>query len=518
MTRRSRGSCLVPACLVAASLAIANLACDRGADPARSRGSTVTVAYCCATTVLNPSEDMEAKFLVFLPLLALGENGELEGRLARRWEHSPDYAEWTYHLRTEVHWHDGAPVTAHDVKFTLDLLAGRDLLYGPLGFESVTVFDDSTVTIRSREPGPHQTWIVYYPKHLLEQLDPKHAYEWDFWSRPVGNGPYRFVRYLPETMMEFEANPDYYRGKPRIDRVVLKFAGQAGLGELLSGNVDAVSDINPDEVSKLAGDPRFRVYYFVDDVVAWAIYWHGAHPLFRDPRVRRALTLAINRRDLLRLRNLPESMPIFDGPFTPRQLRRGNLPEPLPYDPAAAEALLDSAGWRDQDGVGVREREAKEFRFTAIVPGYAGQGLDKVAVYVQDQLRRVGVRMDIQQVGDFPVLWERVKAGKFEAALGIVVFNPDWLQEFFRADSPLGLTDPQVIALLNRAMASGEPDLQDEVFSRLTDFFRAEVPVTILTPFTRTTVAHRRLHGLSTSGRADPVRYMEELWVEDASR
>jgi len=65
-------------------------------------------------------------------------------------------------------------------------------------------------------------WLSYLPKHVLEHLEPKKFWEWDFWSHPtVSAGPYRFVRYVPETMMEFEANPHYYRGKPKIERVVL---------------------------------------------------------------------------------------------------------------------------------------------------------------------------------------------------------------------------------------------------------------------------------------------------------
>ncbi|MCH1932677.1 ABC transporter substrate-binding protein, partial [Shewanella sp. A25] len=66
--------------------------------------------------------------------------------------------------------------------------------------------------------------------------------EWDFWEHPIGNGPYRFVRLDPETMMEFEANPDFYLGKPQIERVILKFSLDAGLTELLAGQVDVIPD------------------------------------------------------------------------------------------------------------------------------------------------------------------------------------------------------------------------------------------------------------------------------------
>ena len=82
------------------------------------------------------------------------------------------------------------------------------------GAVSVTVLNDSTyrITLHKEAIGsPLDDWTVYYPKHLLEKLDPTEFYQWDFWTRPVGNGPYRYLRRLAKTMMEFEANPDYYR-------------------------------------------------------------------------------------------------------------------------------------------------------------------------------------------------------------------------------------------------------------------------------------------------------------------
>ena len=498
--RRDRGMIMC-----AYMLALVALGCGGGEDRAYSRGSTVVVAYPYETVV-----DETAEYLVFLTLVSYDENGELEGRLARSWEYSPDYRDVTYHLRTNIRWHDGVPVTAHDIKFSMELLTHPDVLEEAPGyFGAVTVVDDSTLTLRG---GNASTDEVYYPKHLLEDLEPKDFYDWDFWHQPVGNGPYRFVRYVPQTLMEFEANPDFYDGEPKIERVVLKFVGGAGLTELLSGNVDAISETNPAQIPKLASDPRFRAYHSL--AVWWvqrALYWRNDHVLFRNPDVRRALTLAINREELLGVINLPQDIPIVDAPYTLTQLRRGQLPEPFPYDPARARALLGDAGWQERTADGVRERDGTEFRFTALV-GTLPMNME-IAVYIQDQLRRVGVAMDIQTLPNLNV-FARIQEGDFEAALS--AFTIGFLQRFhFGERYPLGYENAELVTLADQRDSNWDPETNDRIYRRLAEIFRADVPVTFLFPHVNTTFAHRRLRGLSSPWRADPVVFMEKLWLEE---
>ena len=503
-------------------LALAGLTCARSDDQANSRSSTITILYpvgsersvlrCC-----SPSS------LVFLPLVNRNEAGELEGRLARRWEHSADYRTWTIHLRTDVRWHDGVPVTAHDVKFSLDLRQHPDVLMGTAGAYSVTVLDDSTYTIAYHGAKAHgtplSTWVgaKYYPKHLLEGLDPKEFFQWEFWTHPVGNGPYRYVRHMPQTMMEFEANPDYYRGTPRIERVVLKF-GAPSINELLSGNVDVIQYVNRMDLLTLAGDPRFRMYHSSNGEVVTAIYWNQRHPPFRDRKVRRALTLAINRRELHELVNLPPETPIFDVLLTGRQLQRGEFPKPLPYDPEAARHLLEEAGWRDLDGDGIRERHGAPFRFTTLIPRpyWADMFGEQAAVYIREQLRRVGIQMEIL-ILDRPAVDARLEAGEFEAAIesnrGVSEhINPG---RYYGEGALFGYTNPTAIDLLKQAEATMNPDELDRIYRELWPIFQADQPATFLYPALFTTVAHRRVRGLSTPHRFQPFRGIDDLWLED---
>lgn len=500
-------------------LALALVGCGRIDDRAPADPSTITVLYPIDERGLGPASDEFSDSLVFLPLVTLNERGEIEGRLARRWEHSPDYRTWTIHLRTDVRWHDGVPVTAHDVKFTLDLLAHPDVLREPAGAYSVTVLDDSTYTITYHRAmyGPlNYLGPVYYPKHLLEKLDPKEFLHWEFWLHPVGNGPYRYVRTVPATLIELEANPDYYRGKPKIERVVLKF-GQPSLTALLSGEVDALTYLDRMDLLKLVGDPRFRVYEYTLPAQVTVMRWNQRYPPLRDPKVRRALTLAIDRRELHRAVNLPDGIPIFDVIFTDRQFRRGELPAPLPYDPEQAARLLDKAGWRDTDGDGTRDRDGKPFRFTALVPTQAwtaGTSREGAAVFVQAQLRRVGIHMEIQTM-ELAAARQRLRAGQYEAAVVTTLGGERQHLRRFGEGSPVGLADPRGLELLKQAAATMDPDEMDRIFRELMPIFQAAMPITSLYPVLWTTVAHRSVHGLSTPYRADPVWHLEDLWIEE---
>jgi peptide/nickel transport system substrate-binding protein len=310
-------------------------------------------------------------------------------------------------------------------------------------------------------------------------------------------------------MMEFEANPDYYGGKPRIERVILKFVGEAGLTELLAGNVDiAPADLT--QIPRVAKDPRFRVYSKAS-AGARAIYWKTDHPFFSEPRVRRALTLAVDRRELLRIINLSAELPITDGVFTLRQFRRREWPEPLPYDPDQARALLEAAGWVDRDRDGVREKDGRPFRFTATV--WQGDGIPQLAVHVQQSLRQVGVHMEIQHAEE-ALMWEVLQSGDFEAWMGVGQSGPRSQQRDFGRGNGTGYVNPEAFEVIDSLTATADPEEEDRLYRRLTEIYRSDMPFTRLIPWSRDWFVHRRVRGLSTPFRAEPDAYMEELWLE----
>ncbi len=445
--------------------------------------------------------------LVFLHLALDTADGEdPKPRLLDRWSHTPDYTEWTVHVREGLVWDDGVPVTAGDVKFGIELWTHPDVGYEGRFFDSITVVDSNTLKINYPDP-PRYTiwsdfnwWAMVNPKHLLENLEPARIQEWPFWLEPVGNGPYRYVRHAPTIMTELEANPNYYGDSPKIPRIVLRYGG-SGVTELLGGNVDIAEPVSALDAIRLGEDPRFRIYHDIGYAPV-AIVWNHRNPLFGDVAVRRALTMLIDRRELHQVLNYPADVPIYDVPIHERHHVRGVAPDPLPFDPEEAVRLFASAGWEDTDGDGILDKEGRDFQFTLLTSGHTTE-----AVYVQDQFRRAGIRME---VGTYAgnVVGQRAREGEFDAAIlarGLRIRN---------AGLPglTGYENPELSRHTSAYAVSEIDQTAADMHAReIWRIVEADTPITYLHLDVRFRAAHRRVKGMQNNTEWR----MEDLWIDD---
>jgi peptide/nickel transport system substrate-binding protein len=442
--------------------------------------------------------------LVFLPLLERDENGETVGRLAGAWEFSRDGRDVRLTLRKDIRWQDGAPVTAHDVKFSIELQHHPAVLKEDLG--ETAILDDSTLFIRDFE-GYNED---YYPSHLLENLDPTDFWDWEFWQRPVGSGPYRVVRYVPEIGFVLEANPDYAFGTPKIKRVVVRLMGrQAAYMGLLAGEVDLFP---ADVTTQIAEVPGHRVYYDFSSALPITLFWQTRLPMFQSASVRRALAMALDREALMVIAGYPADLvPVVDGPLG--GVRRRSVPSedggdylpPIPFDPAEARRLLAEEGWVDRDGDQVLDRDGHPFSFTTLVP--AGGMYQRLGTMVQEQFRRAGVLMEVQTLAG-PVIQGRIRAGEFEAAI-----LRNGYGSMGRWDH--GYVNPELDRLQESYGYLRERGPRAELAREITRILQRDVPNFNLVPHPVKWIVNDRIRGLESPWRADPIRYLEELWLED---
>ncbi len=511
----------LPSILAAALLPL--MACmaetDRSASPASdavSEPSTLRLYYQGDEAVFSPAHWVPFPHIVFASLFRRGPDGE-EGWLVDRWEVSGDERTWTYHLREDARWHDGVPVTTADIEFSLDMWNRSDDPDAELELPYVLeVLDDHTFSITYENVGTRDYFhsdVICFPKHHLEPLDPDGVFDWEFWKQPVGNGPFRYVRHIPGVMTELEADPDYFLEGPRVEKLTLRYGGIATV-ELLAGNVDMHIWASPMDQLTLESDPRFD--FSAKLRPADVLYWNVSHDLLSDVRVRRALTLAIDRRELARATGAPDEVPIVDGPADFDDL--DGYPAPLPFDPSEARRLLAEAGWRDTDSDRVLDRDGQEFRFTMLTHH---ERQTAAAVVIQQHLRQVGVEVEVQTL-DRPIVKGRVMKGEFEAAISFGrylqknVFGSQMAEDVLEhgIESPIGYHDPELFLAWDAASTDFAPGAWKRLNVRTWEILQRDVPVTFLIPDVEIVVFDRKIRGVN------PFRgmhWLDQVWIEEES-
>ena len=361
--------------------------------------------------------------LLFNGLLKYSEWLEVIGDLAQSWTVSPDGLELTFVLRPNVRWHDGTPVTAADVQFTyrklIDPAVRTPFSSGYELVESLEVLDARTVRVRYREPfAPAlESWMMgLIPKHLLEHEDLNTA---AFLRRPVGDGPYRFVRWKTGELIELAANPDYFEHRPHLDRYLFRvIPDEATLFlELLTQGVD-LAGLTPLQYTRQTQGAFVERAYRKFRYPSFGFTYIGYNlqdPRFADVRVRRAIDRAVDKQAILDgvLFGLGA---VATGPYPKESWAFNPAVQLAPCDPDAAKTLLHEAGWEDRDGDGWLDRDGRPFRFT-LMTNQDNEVRRQVAEIVQQQLRRIGIDVKIRVIEWSTFVHEFIDKRRFEAVL-----------------------------------------------------------------------------------------------------
>ncbi len=354
----------------------------------------------------HPLAKQVQRYVLFTTLVRYDSALVPQPYLAASWEWSADRRALTFRLRPDLRWQDGAPTTARDVQFTLQ--AAKDPATGYPRQAELACLETVDATAPIPEPRvtltfcrPQQsipdvlTDLAILPAHLLEALPRGELRAAAFNEHPVGNGPFRFVEHVPNRRWVFEANPGFpaaLGGPPAIRRFVLVVVDEATtkLAGIVDGELD-LAGINPmhaDIVRRVSG--RSVLEYPL--LFTYGLIWNTARPPLDDPRLRRAFTMALDRRQMLDayVYGFGE---IADGPVPPSHPLAVPVPH-VPFDRAAARALLDSLGWRVGPR-GVRENGSRRLAFTLSTVGSSDNVLEQL---IQADLGSVGVEMRIRQL------------------------------------------------------------------------------------------------------------------------
>ena len=532
--------------LTLVSLLVLSFACQRGDQQGETatrsatplRGGTLVVAISNDIHGINPlisgADSQTTAVLDRLFLHLFEEQPDYH-------EHPPTFApslvesfEWSadatlleLELRSEVSWSDGVPVTAEDVRWTWQAQTDPDLAWG---------YAQSKENIRDVEvTGPHSLEIHFHrasPSQLADLNEgvilPRHAWgdlpfaEWRsneswFVEQLVVNGPFDLESWTRQEQIVLRRNEAFPRpGLPRVDRVIYRVVPQKQnqIGELLAGEVDFVEQVPPSEVGRLE-QREIQILRF------WArqfnyICWNTGRPLFADPEVRRALTLAIDRQEIVDALWYGFAR-VAVSPFLTSTWAHDPDLEALPFDLEASRRILQSKGWSDTDQDGILDLEGQPFSFE-LITNTGSPVRNDAAVMVQEHLRRAGIQVRLRQL-EFNTVVSRALEHDFDALLGgwdidtsmdlTYAFHTESIENGYNFGQ---FSDPEVDRLIDAANLETDPIVRVQQLREIEAIVHRTQPYTFLWEPQRLSAASKRLRD-ATPSSVSPYFRLEDWWL-----
>lgn len=508
------------------SLVIGQAACAADAAPAAETApvsgkvSTLSYGEYGRPTTLDPitSNDMistRITELMFNGLVGINNKQQIVPELAESWEQSSDGLEYTFHLRKDVRWHpkpgeEAKPFTADDVVFTYNIMMHpRTVTPLKVRYEFISAvkkLDQNTVRFTLKRPIMNA--LPKFTFKIIPEFGPANAAylgrDDPFVQKPIGTGPYRYKETTANGEVVLEANPDYFKGKPRIDRFIAKpFADQNIMNQaLMYGSIDMSVLVNPRNVPEIQGDKRLRLQSY--SALSYQFFGYNIrNPLLADKRVRKAFTLAINRNEMLRS-FFNNQGTVISGPFAPGSWAYNLDVKPLPYDVAAAEKLLNQAGFqKGSDGIMVKD--GKRLVLTLKVPiAQESESVKRVVLAFKNYLQRVGAEINVEFLE-----WQSWKEAVF-ATHDFDIMFASWVFDDSADISSLfhsgeigawrnnfgGYSNPDIDSLLVEAKNTLDYEKRRTIYRKLHEKLADEAPYTFLWTLTNYAAYDRKVRAV----------------------
>jgi ABC-type transport system substrate-binding protein len=435
-------------------------------------------------------------------------------------EHNPVV---TFRLRRGVRFHDGDPFDAADVAFTYQAImdpknaSPRVSSFEPV--KEVEIVDLHTVRVvykRLYSPAIFE-WVSMgiLPEHLMnaaalaremdrrgitgaarEQFSLRQS---ETAQRPVGTGPFRFVRWNRDELIELVRDDGHWKGAPEFEKVIFRNVPDAVTQELefRAGAVDTYT-AQPHQVARYRKDPRYRPVSTVTNTYSYIAY-NLRRPLFQDVRVRRALAMVIDVDSLIENVLYGEAQRV-SGPYYASTVFYNPATPLVPYDPEGAKRLLAEAGWRPgADGILQKDGERLAFKLITNAGAAPRRAIMTVA---QDAWKKLGVDVVTQTFEWTVFLEEFVNPGEFDAlVLGWSggALDPDLYQVWHSSQTGkyqlnfAGYANPEADRLIEAIRVEYDAERRLALAHRLHDLVAADQPYTFLVASRATYVLDRKM-------------------------
>lgn len=479
------------------------------------RGGTLNIAIDADPPSLDPHKTPSSgipHYLLYNTLVTVDrQTGAFIPSLADSWTIADGGKMITFKLHPGVRFQDGTPFTSQAVKATLDRLiapatgAPGASWIGPL--DRVEAPDDLTVRLVFKQPYAPIFSSLRIP--FLAILSPVAIakYGKDYGQNPVGTGPFKFRQWIPGDRIVLDRNPDYAwgakfyqnHGAPYVDSVVLHIIPDESTRAIAfeRGDLDILPTAPPKEVGRLRQTGKYQVFQTPDDGGLY-LGLNVTKPLLSDVRVRQALGYGINRDDVVNYALERLAVPM-DSPVAPTiwGYAKG-LTHAFHYDPDRARRLLTEAGWKPGPD-GSLQKDGRPFAFT--VWTYPRETYVRMAVVLQTELKKIGVRMNIEQM-EVATLLARTPKGEHDAILiGYGWPDADILYYFFHSSrmastNRVHFSNPEADRLLEAGRVTVDPQKRRAVYRDLQELLLEQAPWIPLASQISVTFAQPRVRDL----------------------
>ena len=449
--------------------------------------------------------------------------------LAANWEVSDDGLAWTFFLREDVTWHDGEAFTADDVVYTFNEIAlntelGANNMSYFSSLERVDAVDEYTVVFTLTKPVAALPAYLSFnteilPKHIFQGQDP-----WDLISfnkeKPIGTGAFKMDSYTSGQSVRLIANPDYYDGAPKLERVEYKVLADVNthVAQLLTGELSIFALDDQAALSRLEAARDIEIVPAYTPRFFW-IALNQENDLFTDVKVRRGMLHAIDRPYIIETVLNGYGTPA-DAGISPAMQYYYNSDVPrYEYDPERAARLFAEAGWEDSDGDGVLDKNGTPFSFLFEV-GIQGN-LVRIGQIVQQQLREAGLDARFETLEWNTMIQKNVIRRDYDMILNWWRYpaDPDLLPYFHSSTAGTGYNipgyrDSRLDELLEAGSTIADPEERRGIYLELQNYMAETLPYLFLWYPMETAVRRANLEGVPESlGFGDSLHYIDEWWI-----
>ncbi len=438
--------------------------------------------------------------------------------LAERWE-NPDNRTYVFYLRRGVKFHDGAELTADDVKYTFESVLNPDLqVPGAEEYrriERIDTLDDYTIRFTLKEP------FAPFLEMALLQIVPKKATEAHegkrFTETVIGTGPFRLVEWKHDESLVFEAFPEHFQGAPKLQKIVYRIIPDdtTAFLELKQGGLNFLQDRVPEDLLSIAKTTPGLTVLTKESVLIYFLGLNLHDPILSNLKVRQAMAYAIDRQ--LMLDHLIKGQgSLATGLLSPSNWAYEPNVKTYAYNPEQAKSLLDEAGFPDPDGDGPQPRFHLTYK-TSAHPFSV-----KIAEVAQDHLKQVGIAVDIQSF-EFAQFINEVESGRFQMyrLSWIGISEPDMFYSVNHSDmappkgrNREGYSNPRIDALTELGRVTLDRQERKQIYSDIQKILAEELPYIYLWYPYNIIVMSDKIRGFTPYPEGNLVSF-KDVWIEE---